>query len=138
MATLLHHIHSLLQKSIAEVEDQIEKKVVQQTDKSIQAVHQHLGAFELRVLACPTPTIDLMTLQEAVVSLRAYVDAILYVRVPEAETAPAEIEEDTVLAALFTTTTAPPPPPCELAKRHRSSHTSTVSMIGLGRRRRRI
>ena len=47
MATLLHHIQPLMQKSIAEVEDRIEKKVAQQKERKIQAVHQSLDAFEL-------------------------------------------------------------------------------------------
>lgn len=48
-----------MEKSTAEAEDRIEKKVAQQTKKNIQAVHQRLYSFELCVLACITPTIDL-------------------------------------------------------------------------------
>ena len=70
-----------------------------------------LDTFELRVLARTTPTINLTTLQSAVASLRADVDAILDARVPEPEATPAEPVEDTMLAALIKTTTAPPPPP---------------------------
>ena len=57
------------------------------------------------------------------VSLRAYVDAILDVRVLESEGTPVEPAEDTVLAALFTTSTTPPPSKCEHAKRHLSIKT---------------
>ena len=62
MATLLYHIQPWMQTSIAEAEDQIEKKISVQTERKIMAVHQHFDAFELRVLAWPAPTIDLMTL----------------------------------------------------------------------------
>ena len=44
------------------------------------------------------------TLQANVFSLRADVDAILDMRVPEPEAAPAKLAEDTVLNALFQTT----------------------------------
>ncbi|XP_027768212.1 uncharacterized protein LOC114074437 [Solanum pennellii] len=98
MATLLHHIQPWMQRSIAEAEEQIEKKVAQQMERRIQAVHQRLDAFELKVLACPAVTIDLTTLQVDVPSLRADIDAILDMRVPEHEAAPAELAEDTVLS----------------------------------------
>ena len=65
-----------------------------------------------------------MILQEALASLRADVDAILDVRLPEPKASPVELAEDTVLAALFTTITAPLPPPHERAKRHHSNRTS--------------
>ena len=89
----------------------------------IQAVHC-LDAFELRVLACPTPIINLTTLKEAMAILRVYMDNILELRGPELETALVETAEDTVLATLFTTPTSPPPDYCEHAKRHHSSHTT--------------
>ena len=60
MATLLHNIHPGMQKSIVEAKDRIEKKVAHQTEKSIHTVHQRLVAFELRVRACPSSTINLM------------------------------------------------------------------------------
>ena len=113
-----------MQKSIAEVEDQIEKKVVQQTDKSIQAVHQHLGAFELRVLACPTPTIDLITLPEVLANMRENVDSIHEMRGHQPETAPIELVKDTMLAVPFSPPNAPPLDPCERSKRHRSRSTT--------------
>lgn len=51
-----------------------------------QAVHQCLDAFEKRVPAPLAPTIDLMTFQVIMASLRVDVDIILDVRVhnPEA------------------------------------------------------
>ena len=87
--------------SIVEVEDQIEKRIVWQTERQILAVHQLLDAFELRVLARPAPTIDLMTLQAIVASLRDDVDVILDARVREPEATPTEPCEDMVLATLF-------------------------------------
>lgn len=51
--------------------------MAQQTETKILAVHQCLDIFELRVLALPSPTIDLMTLLAVVAILRADVDAIL-------------------------------------------------------------
>ena len=64
-------------------------------------VHQCLDAFELRFLAWPTPIIDLTTLKASVVSLRANVDSILDMWVPESEATPMDLAEDTVLSALF-------------------------------------
>lgn len=86
----------------------------------IQAVHQCLDAFELRVFVRPTPTIYLTILQADMVSKRADVDVILDMRLPNPKTELAELAEDTMLAALFTTSTALSPPPWEHAKRHRS------------------
>ena len=44
----------------------------------IRALHQRLDAFDLRVIERPSPTIDLITLQEVVASLRA--DITTYLR----------------------------------------------------------
>ena len=88
MDTLLHHIHPWMQKSIAEAEDRIDKRVAQQMERKIQAVNQRLDAFELRVLTRPAPTIDLTTLQEVVASLRADVDSILEIRGLDPKNAP--------------------------------------------------
>ena len=87
--------------------------------RKIVEVHQHLDAFELRVLARPTPPVDVSTVQAAVDSLRADIDTILEARVPESEAPSVEPAEDTVLAALFVTSEIPPPPPREHAKRRR-------------------
>ena len=62
IATLLHHIQPWMQKSIVEVEDRVEKNIALQMERKIQAVHQRLNAFQFRVLAWPSPTIDLTTL----------------------------------------------------------------------------
>lgn len=52
------------------------------------------------------------------VSLRADVDAILDVWVPEPKATPAELAKDMVLSTLFKTITAPLLPPHERDKRH--------------------
>ena len=97
MATLLHHIQPWMQKSITESEERL----------------------ELRVLAWPTPTVDVSTLQVAVDSLRADIDTILEARVLESEVPSVEHAEDTVLATLFAPSKIPPPSPREHAKRLR-------------------
>ena len=66
MATLLHHIQPWMQKSITDSEDRLERKMVQYTEWKINEVHQHLDAFELRVLSRPAPPMDVSTLQAAV------------------------------------------------------------------------
>ena len=66
MATLLHHIQPWMQKSITDSEDRLERKMVQYTERKIAEVHQHLDAFELRVLSRPAPPMDVSTLQAAV------------------------------------------------------------------------
>ena len=73
-------------------------------------VHLRLDAFELRVLAWPAPKVDVLTLQDVVESLRAYIDMILKARVPESEAFSANPTEDTVMADLFATSEIPPPP----------------------------
>ena len=75
--------------------------MVQQTKPKITKVHQRLDAFELRVLARPSPLVDVSTLQAAVDSLRADIDTILEARVPDSEAPSVEPAEDTVLAFLF-------------------------------------
>lgn len=88
MATLLYQIRPRMQKSIVEAEDHFEKRVVYQTEQKIQAVHQRLYAFNMRVLECPAspPPIDLTTFKKAVASLQANVDSILEMRGTDLET----------------------------------------------------
>ena len=82
MATLLHHIQSWTPKSIIESEERLERKMVQFTEQKIVEVHQRLDAFELRVLARPSPLLDMSTLQAGFDSLRADIYTILESRVP--------------------------------------------------------
>ena len=111
MATLLRHIQSWMQKSIAESEAHMER----QMQRKIAEVNLRLDAFELRVLARPAPPVYVSTLQDTVDSLRADIDMILEARVPES----VEPAEDTVLEALFPTPNIPPSSPRESAKRRR-------------------
>ena len=55
MATLMHHIQPWMQRSTAEAEERLERKMVQHTERKIAEVHQCLDAFELRVLSRPAP-----------------------------------------------------------------------------------
>ena len=108
-----------MQKSITESEESLERKMVQFIERKIDEVNQRLDAFELRVLARPSPSVDVSTLQNRVDSLRADIDTILEARVPNYEASSVDPAEDTVLAALFATSEIPPPPPRESAKRRR-------------------
>ena len=118
MATLLHHIQPWMQKSITESEARLERKMQKFTERKIAEVNQRLDAFELRVLARPSPPVHMSALQAAVESLRADIDTILEARVPDSEAPSIEPAEDTVLANLFTTE-IPIPPPRESSKRRR-------------------
>ena len=62
MATLLHHIHPWMLKSITEFEERLERKIMQFTERKITEVNQRLDAFELRVLALLAPPVDVSTL----------------------------------------------------------------------------
>ena len=119
MATLHHHIHPWMQRSIVDTDQSLESKMVQHTERKIIEFHQHLEAFKLRVLARPAPQVDLSNLQVAFESLRADIDMILEARVPESEAPSVEPSNDTVMAALFATSEIPPPPPRDYAKRHK-------------------
>ena len=85
MATLLHHIQTRMQMSIAEAEE-----IWRHTERKIAEFHQCLDAFELWFLAWPSPSIDVSTLQVAVEILRVDLDIILEARVLECEAPSAE------------------------------------------------
>ncbi|KAG5600720.1 hypothetical protein H5410_032090 [Solanum commersonii] len=46
MATLLHHIQSWMQKSIAEFEARVENRMEDMMDRKVQTVNNHLDAFK--------------------------------------------------------------------------------------------
>uniref|UniRef100_M1D9C2 Integrase core domain containing protein n=1 Tax=Solanum tuberosum TaxID=4113 RepID=M1D9C2_SOLTU len=62
MATLLHHFQPWMQKSIAESEARMERRMEGMMDRKVQAVNKRLDAFELRILERSAPTIDLSAL----------------------------------------------------------------------------
>ena len=68
MATLLHHIHPSMQRSIAQAEERLESNMAQHIERKIMEVPQRLDTFELRVLARLAPPLDVSTLQAAVES----------------------------------------------------------------------
>ena len=119
MSTLLHHIQPWMQRSISEADEQIERKMAQHTKRNIVEVHQHLDAFEMGVLTQPDPTLDLMTLQAVVDSLRSDLYTILEARVPESEAPSIEPVDVTMLAAVLSTIVVLQTPPQNLAKRQR-------------------
>uniref|UniRef100_M1DEM1 Integrase core domain containing protein n=1 Tax=Solanum tuberosum TaxID=4113 RepID=M1DEM1_SOLTU len=104
MATLLHHIQPWMQKSIAESEARMERRMEGMMDRKVQAVNKRLEAFELRVLERSAPGTDLSTLQADLASLRTDVDAILVAPSVETQAAPTALADDTVLDALFSGT----------------------------------
>ena len=108
-----------MQRSIAEAEERLERKMVQHTERKIAKVHQRLDAFELRVLARPAPQVDVSILQAAVDSLCIDIDMILEARVAESEAPSTEPAKDTVMAALFASSEIPPPSLREHAKRNK-------------------
>ena len=72
MAKLLYHIQPWMQRSITKEEERLEQRMVQHTEWKIAEVHQRLDAFELRVLSQPAPQVDVLTLPDAVDSLRRH------------------------------------------------------------------
>uniref|UniRef100_M1DMT7 Integrase core domain containing protein n=1 Tax=Solanum tuberosum TaxID=4113 RepID=M1DMT7_SOLTU len=124
MATLLHHIQLWMQKSIAESEAKIERRMEGMMDRKVQAVNKRLDAFELRILERSTPAIDLSALQAELASLRTDVDSILAAPSIEPQVAPTALADDTVLDALFSGTAEEGLAPTHAkGKRHRSHRT---------------
>ena len=111
MATLLHQFQPWMQRSIAEAEERLERRMVKHPERKIAEVHQRLDAFELRVLARPAPPVEVSTLQAVVDSVRANINTILEAWGHESEAPFVELAEDTVLAALFSTSEIQPPHP---------------------------
>uniref|UniRef100_M1DTS8 Integrase core domain containing protein n=1 Tax=Solanum tuberosum TaxID=4113 RepID=M1DTS8_SOLTU len=98
MATLLHHIQPWMQKSIAEFEARIERRMEGMLDRKIQ--------------------------ETELASLQADVDAILATSTVEPKAAPTVLADDTVLDALFSGTAEEGTKPAHTkGKRHRSSRT---------------
>uniref|UniRef100_M1DDC1 Integrase core domain containing protein n=1 Tax=Solanum tuberosum TaxID=4113 RepID=M1DDC1_SOLTU len=124
MATLLHHIQPWMQKSIAEYEARMERRMEGMMDRKVQAVNKRLDAFELRVLERSAPATNLSALQADLSSLQTDVDAILVSHSVETQAAPTALADDTVLEALFSGTAEEKPAPTHaICKRHRSHRT---------------
>ena len=68
MSTLLHHIKPWIQRSIAEEEERLERKIAQYTKRKVMEVHLLFDAFKLRILARPNPTVDPTALKDTVES----------------------------------------------------------------------
>uniref|UniRef100_M1DHI9 Integrase core domain containing protein n=1 Tax=Solanum tuberosum TaxID=4113 RepID=M1DHI9_SOLTU len=121
MATLLDHILPWMQKSIAESEARMERRMEGMMDRKVQAVNKRLDAFELRILERSAPAIDLSALQADLASLRTDVDAILTAPSVKSQVAPTALADDTVLDALFSGTAEEGPAPTHAkGKRYRS------------------
>lgn len=101
----------------------MEKRIAELMEQKIQAFHQCIDAFELRVLARPVPTINLTPHQDVVASLRADVDNIVEMRGTKSKNEAFELAEDIVFVELFTTPTEQFPDPYSHSKRHHSSCT---------------
>uniref|UniRef100_M1DI23 Integrase core domain containing protein n=1 Tax=Solanum tuberosum TaxID=4113 RepID=M1DI23_SOLTU len=101
MTTLLHHVKPWMQKSIAESEVRMEKRMETMVDQKVQVVHKCLDAFELRVLTRPAPVTDISSFRTELDSLRSNIDSILATPTYEPEAAPTTLADDTVLDALF-------------------------------------
>ena len=115
----MHHIQPWIRRSIADAEERLERKMVQQTEQKIGKVHQLLDTFQTRVLARPSPPVDVSTLQAAVESLRADINMILEARVPKFEAPSVEPVEDIVMAVVFATSEIQQHQPQEDAKRRK-------------------
>uniref|UniRef100_M1DLR2 Integrase core domain containing protein n=1 Tax=Solanum tuberosum TaxID=4113 RepID=M1DLR2_SOLTU len=117
-----------MQKSIAESEARMEKRMATTVDQKVQAVHKRLYAFELRVLARPAPVTNFSSFRTELDSLRADIDSILATPTVEPEFAPIALADDTVLDALFKEDIdAQSEPTRARGKRPRSSHISDTT-----------
>uniref|UniRef100_M1BMH3 Integrase core domain containing protein n=1 Tax=Solanum tuberosum TaxID=4113 RepID=M1BMH3_SOLTU len=96
MATLLHHIQPWMQKSIAESNARMERRMGAMMDRKVQDVNKRLDAFELRVFERSAPATDLSTLQADLASLRTDVDAILAAPSVDTQASPTALADDTV------------------------------------------
>uniref|UniRef100_M1DYJ6 Integrase core domain containing protein n=1 Tax=Solanum tuberosum TaxID=4113 RepID=M1DYJ6_SOLTU len=124
MATLLHHIQPWMQKSIAESEARMERRMEGMIDQKVEAVNKRLDAFELRVLERSAPATDLSALQADLASLRTDLDAILAAPAVETQATPTTLTDDTVLDSLFSGTAEESSAPTHVkGKRHGSHRT---------------
>uniref|UniRef100_M1DZL4 Integrase core domain containing protein n=1 Tax=Solanum tuberosum TaxID=4113 RepID=M1DZL4_SOLTU len=118
-----------MRKLIAESEERVESRMEAKMDPKVQAVHNWLDAFELRVLERPAPTTNISSFRTELSSLRANVDTILSTPVVEPQAAPSALADDTVLGALFSgyDVDAQPEPARARGKRHQSIHKTELT-----------
>nr|ABI34335.1 Integrase core domain containing protein [Solanum demissum] len=70
-------IRPWMQRDIDKSATRVEKQMEQMMDRKVQAVHQHLAAFELCVLERPAPTTDVFAFQMELGSIQADLDTLL-------------------------------------------------------------
>uniref|UniRef100_M1DH42 Integrase core domain containing protein n=1 Tax=Solanum tuberosum TaxID=4113 RepID=M1DH42_SOLTU len=131
MATLLQHVKPLIQRSIAESVARME----QMMDHKVQAIHQRLDAFKLRISEQPAPTIDVSSFQTELASLRDDLDALLAPPKTEPKSSPTAPVENTVLDALFGEEIPSPVSFCHARNNPRSSQTFDGTEAGKSRKR---
>ncbi|KAK4727051.1 hypothetical protein R3W88_031968 [Solanum pinnatisectum] len=124
MATLLQHVRPWMKRAIEESATRVKQQMEQMMDYKVQAIHQHLDAFELRVLERPIPTTDVFAFWMDLVSLQADLDTLLASPEADPESTPTILVDDTVLDALFRDEMPPPNSFCHAGKCPWSSQTS--------------
>lgn len=93
----------------------------------IYAVHKCLDAFELRVLARPTPIDELTYINIELSNMRFDIDTMLEMRGAEPKSAPTKLEEDSVLDFLFNANAEPQHEQRVCIKRNKYIHTNEAS-----------
>ncbi|KAK4713471.1 hypothetical protein R3W88_019378 [Solanum pinnatisectum] len=130
MATLLEHVRSWMQCTIAEFEASMEQRMEHMMDQKVQAIHKHLDAFELRVLKRPTPTTYVSSFQTELASLWADLNTLLAAPETEPESAPTTPIDNTTLDALFRDEMQSPTSSHHVGKHPRSSRASDDTEAG--------
>uniref|UniRef100_M1E0X8 Integrase core domain containing protein n=1 Tax=Solanum tuberosum TaxID=4113 RepID=M1E0X8_SOLTU len=137
MATLLQHVRPWMQRVIEESPTRVEQLMEQMMDCKVQAVHQLLDAFELRVLEQPAPSTNVSAFRKELASLRADLDILLARPETKPESAPTTLVDDTVLDALLGDDMPPPSSSHRAGKSPRSSRDSEDTLAERARKRER-
>uniref|UniRef100_M1E123 Integrase core domain containing protein n=1 Tax=Solanum tuberosum TaxID=4113 RepID=M1E123_SOLTU len=127
MATLIPHVKPWMQKSIVDSEAGMEQRMATMMDQKVQAVHNRLDAFELRVLERPASATDLAHFRTELDRLQDDLHAIMVTPTDQRESAHDVLAYDTFLGALFNEDTTHPEPTRAQGKRHRSSHMADTT-----------
>uniref|UniRef100_M1DYY6 Integrase core domain containing protein n=1 Tax=Solanum tuberosum TaxID=4113 RepID=M1DYY6_SOLTU len=115
----------------------VEKRMEHMMDRKVQAVHQRLDAFELRVLERPAPTTNVSAFHMELASLRADLDTLLALPETEPNSAPTSSVDYTVLDALFGDEMPPHSSSRHHGMRPRSSRASDDTKAGRASKRER-